>query len=105
MSNLAIKRKQIAYTLEDPLGQYLTIKSQIEALEHALNAFRVGLESAVEQSDGTLELDGYKLKLIDCTRENFSLKEARRHIDIEILKPYISVSQYKQLRVTAKKAA
>lgn len=104
MSNLARKRTDFAYSIEDTLKQYLALKARIESLEQALNASKEELEIAVSHSGGSLEVGTYKLHLIDCTRETFRLKEAKLHIE-QVLKPYISHSQYTQLRVTAKKAA
>ena len=84
------------------ITQYLEAKAKLEADESALKALRLEVEPMVIAAGGTLIQDNVTLKLIDIERENFNLKAAKETLDGRILRPFISISEYKQLRVQVK---
>lgn len=90
-------------TLEMVAKEYKNIKAQIEALEESLKPFKSTLEeAALAAPDMKLDLDGYKVILSEVSRENFDLKTAKIKLGVEIVAPFVKVSNYTQLRVTVK---
>lgn len=99
------KNVQIQATnLNELARRYQTIKDEIEALEEMLKPYRNSLEDAAKGSNGILVLEDFKVTVTPASREVFSLKEARLTLG-EVLKPFIRVSRYSQLKVTERKAA
>ena len=90
--------------LNELARRYKTIQSEIASLEEMLKPYRGTLEEAALASNGVLELDEFKVVVTPASREVFSLKEARLTLD-EVLKPFIRVSKYNQLKVSERKSA
>lgn len=87
---------------QDVVNEYLEAKRKFEEAEANLKKLRVEVEPLVAAAGGTLIQDNVVLKLIDMERENFNLKAAKEKLDMRQLNPFISISEYKQLRIQVK---
>ena len=82
------------------LLQFAEIRLQQKQLEVAEKALRPLIENHLRMSPHhEYELDGLRFTLINQTRENFSLKEARTALCEDLLAPFISVSAYNTIRI------
>ncbi len=82
---------------------YKSIKNEILALEFALEPYKMILETAALDAPGMkLDLEDFKISLIEAHRENFNLRQAKVALGIEIVSPFIKIISYSQLRVLQK---
>ena len=99
----ALKLVSDAPDLNIVAQEYKTIMERIKALEEAAKPFKMQLETAaLEAPNMTLDLDGFKVLLIECAREIFNTKEAKIKLGEDVLKPFLKTTEYTQLRVSAK---
>lgn len=83
------------------LASWIDVKAQIERLEKEKSELKEKLEKVLEKEpDQTLELNGWKCTLVESSRESFRLKEAKIELDLKVLKPFISISKFTQIRTT-----
>lgn len=92
-----------ANPLERHVKEYLKLKAIIEDCQEQMKQVRIPIEEALALRGEPMEIAGFNCTLIACERENFNLKEAKKHIRAEILSPYTSISGYNQLRISEKK--
>lgn len=89
-------------------SEYQQLKEEIALLTKRKDELNKKLvarvkEEAKEGNSYHLTVGRFKLSAIESVRENFSLKEARKEIAEEELKPFIKESEVTQLRVKAVK--
>lgn len=89
-------------SLEEVALRYKLLQSQAEQIDRVMQSLRTELERAVktEGNGRVLILETFKLCLSSCQREVFSLKSARKTIPDNVLKPYVSVTNYTRLAVS-----
>lgn len=81
--------------------EYKTIKAEIEQLEAKLLERKLVLEAAAMAApDFTVQAGVFKIKISQCERENFALKQAVEVMGREALAPFINKTFYTQLRVS-----
>lgn len=96
--------KSVPMTLDAIAQAYVQKRAEIEQAETELKFFRDVLELAATQSPNRrVETVDHNVLVVNVEREVFSLSKARLALCEEMLKPFISISQYTQLRVTARK--
>ncbi len=82
---------------------YKAIQNKQLALEFALRPYRMILEEAALNAPGMkIELERFKILLVEAHRENFNLRKAKETLPLQIIVPFIKVVSYSQLRVTEK---
>lgn len=87
--------------IEDTVREYVELKAQSEQLEKAMKRLRNVLEVALSgEPEHKAVIAGFRLVLIEVERDNFNLKKAKEELDGRMLRPYISISKYTQLRLT-----
>jgi hypothetical protein len=92
-----------ANPLERALKEYLKLKAIVEDCQERMRAVRIPIEEALALCGEPMEIADFTCTLLPCERESFNLKEARKHIKEDVLKPYLSTSRYTQLRIQGKK--
>ena len=102
-NNQEIKVSESA-RLADAVTEYNNIRAKIKELDAALLGVRNVLETATAKTaDGVLVVAGFKVSLIDASRESFSLSSAREFLSKEdqqkYLDPYTKETSYKTLKV------
>lgn len=106
MSTAKAQLKIIPNTLPETARTYKAIQVQIKALEAELQPYKAILEEAALNAPGmSMNVDGIKITLSEAEREIFQLADAKQALGNKILKPFIKISMFTQLRVTEKKAA
>lgn len=89
-------------SIEALVKEFAGLKSQLEALEVEIAPVKANLIKIVSGMGGKLEIGEYRLNVADVTRESFNLKAACEKLDRRVLRPFISESSYKALRLTRK---
>ena len=84
------------------IEQYLEAKRAFDQAEAELKTLRLKVEPLVVAAGGTLMHGNVEIKLVPTEREVFNLRNAKEKIDGRILRPFISISEYNQLRVKVK---
>ena len=79
--------------------RYKSIKAQIEALEAQLKPLKEELELEALNQGGHFIVGVYNVKLVEASREVFSLKDAKCVLG-SALNPFIKMSHYTQLRIS-----
>jgi hypothetical protein len=90
-------------SLDNAVREYLKLKAQLAEIEARMKEVRIPIEEALALRGEPMEIAGFNCTLQPCERENFNLKEARKHIKESVLEPYLSTSRYNQLRIVGKK--
>lgn len=94
-------KKKTEMTPEQAAKEWIQLKEQGMLIEKRLaNVKHVLLAHLQEQPDKSCEFIGYKFSLIETSREHFKLKDAKAKIDNRILKPYISITEFTQIRTS-----
>ena len=92
-------------TLEETVEAYLFLQEKIKKAEKELAEYKVLLEQAASDSEGnTLFVGDHRIKLVEATRENFNVKQARETLGNQILAPFTNLVTYTRLTVTKKAA-
>lgn len=92
--------KVLPQSLDGKAREYKRIQKEIENLEDLAKLFRDDLDQAAKAAGGQVDCGQYRIKSVSCKRENFSLKNAKQALGDEALRPFISVSQYSQLKIS-----
>jgi len=92
--------KQEGDSLEDTAETYKLLKRELENLEEMLKPLRSTLEAAATEAGGSIIAGPYKITLSNCERESFNLKLAKETLSPKVLKPFLSTTSYKTLRVS-----
>lgn len=86
-------------TIQAIAKEWLKLKSRQKAIEKKLGDLKKELEPYLnEKDDKSAELEGHKFSLLLSERESFRLKEAKEELDIRLLRPYITISAFSQIR-------
>ena len=91
--------------LSDVARRYKALIAEIEQLEKMVKPYRDTLENAALESNGVIDLGSYRVTVTPIEREVFSIKRAREVLGQTVLKPFLRVSKFNQLRVVEKKVA
>ncbi len=103
MKHAALKL-QIA-SLNQVASAYKSIQDDISALEEELATHRSILEEAALATPHLmLDLQDFRVNVSPSERDVFSLKEAREQLGDKTLRPYLRLSKYNRLKVSAKAA-
>lgn len=89
--------------LTSALEEYLSLKCQMEALTDRMKEVRLPIEEALVLRGAPMEIAGFDCSLTDVKRANFNLNEAKKHIRLNVLAPYISYSTFSRLDIRNKK--
>lgn len=81
---------------------YKILQSQLKELEDEIIPYKEKLELAALEAGGKLNLDEFKVSLVEAERDIFMLKEAKLRLPMPILSPFIKKISYTQLRVLSK---
>lgn len=86
---------------EDVAQEWLDLKTQKILIEKRIADLKPILEAfLIEQPDFEAEMCGHSFKVTTTARESFKLAEAKKKIDKKLLKPFISVTEFNQIRST-----
>ena len=117
------------FTLEAAARQYIELKAESENIAKRMEGLRKMIVPTLEHSDErSVTVDDQELFLVECTKETFDLegakkkkplalklkpyveviekldlKAAKKHLPVALLRPFITASEYFQLRVREKK--
>lgn len=81
--------------------EWIELKAQKMELEHRLDELKEVLEGILQdEPERSAEFCGFKFTLSEVEREFFKLSEAKKKIDGRMLKPFITLSKFMQIRTT-----
>lgn len=81
--------------------EWIVLKARKNAIEGRLEKLKVVLEPLLEsRPEKRAELAGWEFRLNRKTRESFKLGDAKEKIALSVLKPFITVSEYNEIRTT-----
>lgn len=104
MSKSAIKLKNPAINkpnLDKDVEAYRALRSKIAFYEEQMKAVREKIQDAVEKvPEGLIHTEDYKISLVESTRQNFDFKSAEAELGKDALKPFVTFSTYKSLRIS-----
>lgn len=103
---LAVAKKPTK--LEAAASRYVELKEKIRVMENEAKALSIILKDKAHkgqpEGNALVALVGrFKLAVSPVSRETFNLKEARKEIAEEVLKPFIKTTETEMLRVKAVK--
>ena len=88
-------------TPEAAAKEYIHLKTDMKCLEKRIEELKAVIEPALREApEQSAEWHGWKFKLVESSRDSFSLSKAREKIDGRILAPYITTAQVVQIRTT-----
>lgn len=94
------KKDHEKFTIEGSGREYISLKEEKSRIERRLEILKEGLEPLLEEAPGkSVELAGWKMTLLHTSRESFSLSKAKEKIDGRTLAPFVSVSEFSQIRL------
>lgn len=94
-------RKSKKNTPEECAKEWIVLKARKNAIENRLEKLKVVLEPHLEaQPHMRAELAGWEFRINRKKRESFKLKDAKKEVDLEVLSPFITVSEYNEIRTT-----
>lgn len=85
--------------LDEKIAEYQKIQKQIKELEERLKPVKAVLEEQALNAGGVVSTETHIVKLIEMSRENLNLKEAKKELG-DALSPFISTTHFTQLRVS-----
>lgn len=86
--------------LDETVLEYARLKEEHAALEKTMKRLRNVIEVALaEQPEHRATIAGFRLALVPVERRSFDLKAALEKLDKRKLRPFISTSEYTQLRL------
>ncbi len=98
---MAKKEKEI--DIEEAAREWVDLKSEKMRIENRLDELKKPLEGFLgKQPEKCAEMFGWKFSLVETERESFKLSAAKEKIDGRILKPYITLSKFNQIRTSFK---
>lgn len=100
MSKTNTALKMVPQDNEGKAREYRRIQNEIKNLEDMAKLYRDDLDAVAKANGGQVDCGQYRIKSIGCKRENFSLKNAKQALGDKVLAPFISVSEYSQLKIT-----
>jgi hypothetical protein len=104
MNNLKLQTvsKVQSTDLIDIARRYKALMAEMEQIERMVKPYRDTLELAAMESNGVIDLGTYRITVTPVEREVFSIKSARESLGYMILKPFLRVSKFNQLRIVEK---
>jgi hypothetical protein len=96
-----MRKKIVKISPEKAAKEWIDLKAQKVVLEKRIDELKQVLEPFLgKQKDRTVELKGWRFSLAEIEREYFKLAEAKQKIEHKILKPFIQISKYIQIRTS-----
>ena len=97
MKNLTV----VQDSLELVAKEYIDLKAQEKIVAERLSELKSVIGPFLNGQDAqSAVLAGWEFSLSHSERENFKLKDAKKSIDPEILKPFISVTEVTSIRTS-----
>ncbi len=94
-------QKKLEISVEEAAREWTDLKSEKMRIENRLDELKKPIEEFLgKQPEKTAELHGWKFTLVATERESFRLSAAKEKIDGRILKPYITLSKFNQIRTS-----
>lgn len=98
MKDVKVVRHSRSGKLLEVVDAYVALKAKLDRIEAQMKEYRKEIEASVEVGE-KVQVGTHEIILSACTRENFALSDAKRHIPAEVLAPFISTSSYNRLVV------
>ena len=83
------------------LNEYFNLKQEEKVIKQKIQDLRDQLLPRLQKSN--IETENFLAKITNSTRESFSLKEARKELEEDVLRPFIKATAVSSVKVTAKK--
>lgn len=92
-------KKKSVFNIGSLLSEYIELKNRRAEIEKQMEEMKPEIEKFLEeQPEKAFQVGNWKINLVHSKKESFNLKKAKENLDGRVLKPYLKVSEFTQIR-------